>query len=247
MNYIEEIFREAERKRKVNNEEQLRLQSYLDEEGMPDMTCPSCRCYIGDDMKKWVKGMHGVSYVCRKCYERFDNLRKTLQSKQGLNVGSRRKESQPLFICPSCNKERSPIVDKKLTMRKWLIDPEDGWICISCKIRKYRQINETIGYTSQIVLPYNFLINGWCLRVARMRLQELLMKEEDPKDRLKKISVEILAQEAGMKSKFDWYHLENGSTKTIKRLTWERIKYVFHKHGHEIEDLMENYNVAGDE
>jgi len=242
--YQDEIYRVEQRRQKVNNEEQLRLQTFLDKEGMEDMRCPSCKSYIGDNMKKWVKGTHGESYICRKCFERYCELRKVLQERQGLKVGSNWIEDQPKFICLSCQKEYPPLIDKKLSMRSWLFDPEDGWICISCKIRKHRKISEELHYTSHIVLPYTFLINGWCFRVVRMRLQDLLANEEDPEERIK-ISVEELAEEASTievkMTKDIWYQLENGHTKTIKRKMWESVRYVFHQHGYDIEVLMADY------
>lgn len=242
--YEDEIYRFEQQRKKVNNPEQLRLQSYLDKEGMEDMCCPSCKSYIGDNMKKWVKSITGDSYICRRCFERFCDLRRVLQERQGLKIGSDWIKDQPKFICSSCEKEHNPIKDRKLSMRCWLFDPEDGWICISCKISKHRRISEELHFTSKIVLPYDFLINGWYLRVARMRLQDLLANEEDPEERII-LTVEQLAEDVSTIekkiTKYTWWHWEDGQTKTMKRKMWERIKYVFNQYGYDIETLMSDY------
>lgn len=227
--YMDEVFRCEQERLKRHDKEELLLDDLVGWERI----CPSCGFQKKGDYRKWKIGASGRSAICIDCYKRFCRLRDDLQEQQGLPIGSISEKDLPKFICPSCKKEHLVIIDGKLVMKKWIDDPEEGWICISCSNSKRASWNIVgISVRNELAVPAIWKINGHYLRVIRMRLQVLAKKKLNIK-----IAIEDLAREAGI-SKGKWYKLENGQTKTITRPELELIKNAFRTFGWRAEDLL---------
>lgn len=234
--YMDEVFRCEQDKLKRHDKEELLLDKILTTNEHPGWRrfCSSCGFQKKGDYRKWRVGASERSAVCIDCYRRFCRLRDDLQEQQGLLVGSNSEKDLPKFICPSCNKEYLVIIDGKLVMKKWIDDPEEGWICMSCSNSKRASWNIAgISVRNELAVPAIWKMNGHYLRVARVRLQELAKKELSIK-----VTIEDLAKEAGMQSKEKWYKLENGQTKTVTRIDLELIKRSFRTFGWRAEDLL---------
>jgi len=229
--YMDEVFRCNQEQLKRHDAEELLLDNLVGWQRI----CPSCGFQKKGDYTKWKVGASKRSAICIDCYKRFCRLRDDLQEQQRLSIGSTNEKDLPKFICPSCKKEYPVIVNGKLRMKRWFDDPEEGWICMSCSQSKRASWNnvEGISVRNELAVPAIWKINGHYLRVARMRLQILAKKELNIN-----VTVEDLAEEAGMTSKGKWYKLENGQTKTITRIDLEMIKKSFKTFGWQAEDLL---------
>jgi len=228
--YMDEVFRCEQEQARRHDKEELLLDNLVGYKRI----CPSCGFQKKGNYKKWKVGATERSAVCVDCHKRFRRLRDDLQEQQELSVGSISEKYLPKFVCPSCKKEYPVIVNGKLVMKKWIDDPEEGWICISCQKSKSASWNIAgISVRNELAVPAIWKINGHYLRVARTRLQKLAKKELDLK-----ITIEDLAEEAGMRSKEKWYKLENGQTKTVTRIDLELIKKAFRIFGWRAEDLL---------
>lgn len=230
--FMDEVFRREQSRLERHDEEELLLDNLVGWE----RRCPSCGFQKKGNYTKWKVGASRRSAVCVDCYKRFCLLRDDLQEQQGLTIGSTSEKDLPKFVCPSCDKIHPVIVDGKLVMKDWRDDLEEGWICTSCQKSKNASWNiDGISVRNELAVPAIWKMNGHYLRVARMRLQDLALKELNVK-----VSVEDLAKEAGM-TKGKWYKLENGQTKTVQRPELELIKKAFRAFGWRAEDLLRKW------
>jgi hypothetical protein len=233
-------------------------ETFLDEFVGSSRVCPSCGYKVRGTYKKWYfnREFYNVSSsqekkaaVCLRCIRRFENLKDFLRIFYHLNP-----EDKITFSCPSCSTEEKPIdsVTRKLSMKNWREDAEEGWMCKKCFNSKIASWNvDGINVHNELAVPAVWKIHGHYLRVVRIRAQELIIKGEglNRNDLIKypgtgreriELSVEDLAKRTGI-SRNNWYHLENGHTKTISRIKLESIKQAFRYFGFEPENLLRNW------